>query len=205
MVGVTPPGVHHVGGDYRSMPYGDLVHFWWPVTLRPNDERGSHYLNAVGRLKPGITQGQASADLNVIAERLARQFPDTNGAFQIRLQALREEIVGRARTTLLVVFGAVFLVLLIACVNVANLLLARASAREREMTVRSAVGAARWQIVRRWTSARIARCFGDGRSRAGADAARRHGIAGPQLLAIATNRRRLPSGADSDGDDFTAL
>ena len=148
VVGVMPPGVQHVGGDYRSMAYGETVDFWWPVTLRPQDNRGSHYLNAVGRLKPGVQPVQASADLNVIAERLARQFPDTNGAFHIALEALREAIVGRARTTLLVVFGAVFLELLIACVNVANLLLARSSAREREMAVRTAVGAGRWQIVR---------------------------------------------------------
>ena len=148
VVGVMPPGVQHVGGDYRSMAYGETVDFWWPVTLRPQDNRGSHYLNAVGRLKPGVQPVQASADLNVIAERLARQFPDTNGAFHIALEALRETMVGRARTTLLVVFGAVFLELLIACVNVANLLLARSSAREREMAVRTAVGAGRWQIVR---------------------------------------------------------
>ena len=148
VVGVMPPGVQHVGGDYRSMAYGETVDFWWPVTLRPQDNRGSHYLNAVGRLKPGVQPVQASADLNVIAERLARQFPDTNGAFHIALEALRETMVGRARTTLLVVFGAVFLELLIACVNVANLLLARSSAREREMAVRTAVGAGRSQIVR---------------------------------------------------------
>ncbi len=148
VVGVMPPGVQHVGADYRSMPYGDSVDVWWPVTLRPQDDRGSHYLNAVGRMKPGVQPTQAAADLNVIAERLARQFPDSNGAFHTALQSLSEEIVGRARTTLMVVFGSVFLVLLIACVNVANLLLARASAREREMAVRSAVGAGRWQIVR---------------------------------------------------------
>ena len=75
VVGVMPPGVQHVGGDYRSMPHGETVDFWWPVTLRAQDERGSHYMNAIGRMKPGVRPAQAIADFNVIAERLARDFP----------------------------------------------------------------------------------------------------------------------------------
>ena len=148
VVGVMPAGVQHVGGDYRSMPLGDTVDIWWPLSLTAHEDRGSHYSNAIGRLKPGVRLSQASAEFNVIAERLAHQFPDTNRSFRIGMWSLHEETVGRARLTLLVLFGAVFFVLLIGCVNIANLLLARATAREREMALRSALGAGQWRLIR---------------------------------------------------------
>src|SRR6185503_7919962 len=100
VVGVMPAGVQHVGGDYRSMPHGETVDAWWPTALRPQAGRGAHFLNAVGRLKPGVSAAQASADLNVIADRLAQQFPRSNEGWRIRLQPLHEEIVGNARRAL---------------------------------------------------------------------------------------------------------
>ena len=111
--------------------------------------RGSHFLNAFGRLKPGVTVQQASQELNAIAVNLAKQYPDTNTKHNAaRAVSELSALLGDTRPALLIVLGAVALVLLIACSNIANLLLARMRERQRELAMRSALGAGRVRIVR---------------------------------------------------------
>jgi predicted permease len=148
VVGVMPPGAQHPGNDYHSVPAGDTVDMWVPFTYDgdPNN-RGNHFLNGFGRLKPGLTAEQGNADLSAVLSQLSGEHPGDQG-WRVYLVPLYQETVGRSKRMLLVLLGAVALLLLIACVNAANLLLARSSARVREIAVRSALGAGRWRIVR---------------------------------------------------------
>src|SRR6266404_5217681 len=117
-------------------------------TQPPTTERGSHGLHPVARLKAGATIAQAQSDLSTIAEALAKQYPDSNSYRGVLVIPLREEMIGDIRSALYILFGAVICVLLIANANVANLLLARASARGREIALRAAMGASRFRIIR---------------------------------------------------------
>ena len=111
--------------------------------------RGMRFLDVMGKMKPGVTVAQADQDLNNIAERLAKQYPDSNTRYNaVRVRTELSALIGNTRTALMIVLGAVVLVLLIACGNIANLLLARMNARQREIAMRAALGAGRRRIVR---------------------------------------------------------
>ncbi len=137
----------------RGLPFFDNlpdVELWTPISFAPNDNmatRNNHFINIVGRLKAGVNAQQAQQDANAIAKTMYEETPGEVdlGALVVPVQ---EQLAGDSRTGLLLLLGAVAFVLLVACVNVANLLLARASARGKELAIRASLGASRARIVR---------------------------------------------------------
>ena len=149
VIGVMPPGTVHPGNVYHSMAYGEDVDVWWPFSFAGDPtRRGSHFVEGIARLKNNVSIDQAQAEMNAIMTQLGRELNNGEGGWTVLVIPLYTEVVGASRVMLLVLLGAVGMVLLIACVNAANLLLARASSRQREIAVRMAMGAPRVRVIR---------------------------------------------------------
>jgi predicted permease len=131
--------------DFESDPAADL---WLPFQFPPNSTDQAHYFTSAGRLKPGVSLDQAKAQMKLAYAEFKRRYPDADPNSSFSVKPLKDSIVGNVRSSLLVLIGAVSFVLLIACANVANLLMVRAAGRKREFAIRAAMGARRIRMIR---------------------------------------------------------
>ena len=141
MVGVAPPSFVFLSRE---------IDYWVPMQFSPEEAatRGNHYLNVVARLKPGVAVEAADSDMRAIARRLSEQHPDTNRDFGAVVVPIREQVLGDTRVQVIALMTAAAAIVLIACANLASLLLARASVRRGEYAVRLSLGATRGRLAR---------------------------------------------------------